>query len=1684
MNMDTIRICPTCRQPLPANAPEGLCPRCLLKAAASPPSEPQSVTTSSIPGDIVDIGDPVAVGKCLPQFEILELLGRGGMGVVYKARQLNLDRIVALKILPPVDSQSADFVERFRREARSLAKLSHPNIVAVHDFGESGGLYYFAMEFVDGANLREMIRTGKMRPEEALAVVPKICDALQFAHEEGVVHRDVKPENILIDKRGRVKIADFGLAKLLRREQADHTLTMTGMTLGTPRYMAPEQLDKPESVDHRADIYSLGVVFYEMLTGEVPMGRFAPPSEKVRIDVRLDEIVLHALERDADRRYQHVSQVRDDVEKVTSKPQVAPIPKSDAPLAPLADAEQMQMSVSVAKAALAVLAMWASAFAIISVVGMALSVYLLWRGKDPVHTVWNSLVLSATLAIASFVSLTIVGSSWRYGRQRLAWIAGLTLVAVAAGFAIGRPVPAGLLPIGVWIFFGGISIFCALLFRFGPGMPAAFAELAAARREALARKAAGDSESTPTAESDAVRRARASWFGRRSERFRTLLPPALVFLELVFILASFVGWPSPWLEWTQTYTPHEHGTAVSASSFGFHPFTFSFLLLLIGFTLPFIAGRYSRIDNLVRYGCRFRELRKDIQRRAKMKIFSCLAAAILLPFLIAVLFQVIASGGLHRIAGATYTEYILEPNSKAYDELLIDLPFYTKFDNDVVHYRRPNQWDMAIGLKTKDSAEPVTMDIEMPSLQASYLDPRWSNHPHPIVLDLDELTNWMRDVGTLDVKDEKVKKEATELMSLLKRFSRQAPVNFDEYMNAAAEVMPGFRFSGMRGWPGRNGSFSSTNGDWFTGIYLGSAVIFLALYFVVAIRIQRAAFALDREVRERGEGVLAKEPLPRVKFSALPAYIRASVIRQSVFWGGLLLFVLPAFVSRWESAQPKRVRQTYHYAFVPQNKYEKVEFGNIANKPSPLLKHFQEVVISVPFESYESNGEHWFVQPHPAKLEVTFCRPKNFSDKPGEVKWVEQPGKGVPEGENFSFTVELPGLHANMDYITNRQSATLDEEELLNWMQYTIASTIEKPAGGNWSGWGVTKPDGTQVQLYSLSMGQMPELKALAAELMAFLKKYATSAPTTQEAFFAALQQTAPMLPPTELKTTSLRMTGWHIFPTEELTHESLATGFAIAASLLISLALFPLLKRSAVRAAMRQGTLNLAPQTPAPANTIQPDAENVASKPRPGFLRHIVVPMLILLVLCSVVGTLCIAMFEKKDDTVLRMCWRVGGIVVPLTAALLLVRWARLRGIAGSIGAFALRSLSLRSWTWPLAALLLVPAAIYIPHPGKLPEPKEVQEVFRPAVLLAPEGDSYQSYSFDEPDWTKLNSVVYIINRRIFDTQQVTRSLGWDPKDGMSLGFFHRSATWKYELTALQFGNKRDESKPVWLPDEEVAKLREKITLEMNLHDIRVSHDPARKSQMKEDEMYQRANRFVDILNNGRHAESVVCWQNAVVLLAWLSLPLGVLTLIWKLREIFVACVGALAFALSAASGLIGGYNNLDWAAIPLAVIAAVGVVILFALHCFGRPAGIRAALPTFTLIVLGAGAGALPWMMAFLAPIPGWHLWHGVAFSLVYFALLLIHLIASGEKFARLRAVSMLIGGLAVIALAFICTTWPPVVAASINGAPTTFIARVVLPGLVLAENLAFLTAIIGAVQLRQALAAKQDAGTGDAS
>jgi serine/threonine protein kinase len=327
--------CPRCGTTLPSSAPEGLCPRCLgafnfatetvlpgeEKLAAQPPLTPEQLAVH------------------FPQLEIIECLGRGGMGVVYKARQKSLNRLVALKLLAPERVQDARFAERFTHEAQALAKLSHPSIVTIHDFGEAGGFYFLLMEFVDGVNLRQLLRSRKLTPEEALAIVPPLCDALQYAHERGIVHRDIKPENLLLDKGGRIKIADFGIAKMLGAEEARlwsetqpqqqsntaaagaaHTAALHGLsTAGTPGYMAPEQSSAPQKVDARADIYSLGVVFYEMLTGELPGAKLQPPSRKVQIDVRLDEIVLRALEQAPELRYATAAEFRTQLETFNSE---------------------------------------------------------------------------------------------------------------------------------------------------------------------------------------------------------------------------------------------------------------------------------------------------------------------------------------------------------------------------------------------------------------------------------------------------------------------------------------------------------------------------------------------------------------------------------------------------------------------------------------------------------------------------------------------------------------------------------------------------------------------------------------------------------------------------------------------------------------------------------------------------------------------------------------------------------------------------------------------------------------------------------------------------------------------------------------------------------------------------------------------------------------------------------------------------------------------------------------------------------------------------------------------------------------------------------------------------------------------------------------------------------------------
>ena len=299
---------------------------------------------------------PADLAPHFPQLEILSLLGQGGMGAVYKARQLKLDRFVAVKILPAEWGRDPAFAERFAREARALARLSHPHIVGVHDFGEAGEHFYLLMEFVDGANLRQLLQTGPLDPRLALQIIPQVCDALQYAHGEGVIHRDVKPENILVDQRGRVKMADFGLAKLVGPSRASFTLTGTNQVMGTLDYMAPEQRNHPQEVDQRADIYSLGVVFYEMLTGNLPLGRFSPPSQAAGVDGRLDEIVHRALEREPEQRYQHVSEVRSALESVSDG--TANAVRTQAPT----DAEYVQLQVQGPAAALIVSALIALVF--------------------------------------------------------------------------------------------------------------------------------------------------------------------------------------------------------------------------------------------------------------------------------------------------------------------------------------------------------------------------------------------------------------------------------------------------------------------------------------------------------------------------------------------------------------------------------------------------------------------------------------------------------------------------------------------------------------------------------------------------------------------------------------------------------------------------------------------------------------------------------------------------------------------------------------------------------------------------------------------------------------------------------------------------------------------------------------------------------------------------------------------------------------------------------------------------------------------------------------------------------------------------------------------------------------------------------------------------------------------------
>jgi uncharacterized protein YndB with AHSA1/START domain/tRNA A-37 threonylcarbamoyl transferase component Bud32 len=269
-------------------------------------------TAVPVPGGFL-APTPAELAGRLPGLEVSELIGQGGMGVVYKGRQSFLDRPVAIKLIRP-DLQADDGLrDRFLREARTLAKLRHPYIVTVFDAAQAGDLAYLVMEYVEGESLRDRLAKNAISERDALEIVPQMAEALEHAHEAGVVHRDVKPENVLVDSLGRVRLVDFGLATLLGSDD-DHVA-------GTLAYMAPEQIDAPGSVDHRADIYATGVVLYEMLAHELPGADRVPPSRKAATDPRLDPVALRALERDRQRRYQQARLLQQDLVAIARSPE-------------------------------------------------------------------------------------------------------------------------------------------------------------------------------------------------------------------------------------------------------------------------------------------------------------------------------------------------------------------------------------------------------------------------------------------------------------------------------------------------------------------------------------------------------------------------------------------------------------------------------------------------------------------------------------------------------------------------------------------------------------------------------------------------------------------------------------------------------------------------------------------------------------------------------------------------------------------------------------------------------------------------------------------------------------------------------------------------------------------------------------------------------------------------------------------------------------------------------------------------------------------------------------------------------------------------------------------------------------------------------------------------------------------
>src|SRR5437870_12950051 len=276
-----IRICRKCGAKIFSDAPEGLCPRCVLKTALAMPPE-ASVAGVADPGgmDKLSRGDATAAPDSknaartvellgeLGDYELLEEVGRGGQGVVFRARQKSLNRTVALKVISLGQWASKGHLKRFRREAEAAASLDHPSIVPIYEVVQRDGSCYFSMKFVEGGQLDEVVRRTPMSIRQAVELIAKVTRTVHYAHEHGILHRDIKPGNILLDAKGEPHLTDFGLARLVETES---TITRTLEVMGTPSYMAPEQAaGETTKVSKATDVYGLGAVLYQLLTGQPP----------------------------------------------------------------------------------------------------------------------------------------------------------------------------------------------------------------------------------------------------------------------------------------------------------------------------------------------------------------------------------------------------------------------------------------------------------------------------------------------------------------------------------------------------------------------------------------------------------------------------------------------------------------------------------------------------------------------------------------------------------------------------------------------------------------------------------------------------------------------------------------------------------------------------------------------------------------------------------------------------------------------------------------------------------------------------------------------------------------------------------------------------------------------------------------------------------------------------------------------------------------------------------------------------------------------------------------------------------------------------------------------------------------------------------------------------------------------